>query len=102
MKKKSKRRKMKNNRDILNEINQSSLIDNDNADLTLRDISFAADLPVQVQYKESSEESQLPYTDSEEEMDEDGSLGEVDGLDDQSQSEMSDGDEEADLAIGRE
>ncbi len=46
MKKKSKRRKMKNNRDILNEINQSSLIDNDNADLTLRDISFAADLPV--------------------------------------------------------
>jgi hypothetical protein len=99
MKKKSKRRKMKNNRDILNEINQSSLIDNDNADLTLRDISFAADLPVQVQ---SSEESQSPYTDSEEEMDEDGSLGELDGLDDQSQSEMSDGDEEADLALGRE
>lgn len=93
---------MKNNRDILNEINQSSLIDNDNADLTLRDISFAADLTYKSVQVQSSEGSQSPYTDSEGEMDEDGSLGEVEGLDDQSQSEMSDVDEEADLALGRE
>lgn len=97
---------MKNNRDILNEINQSGLMENmenymnDNADLTLKDVSFAADLTFRSVQAQSPEESQSPYTDSEEQMDEDGSLGELEGLDDQSQSEMSDAEEEANFGIG--
>jgi hypothetical protein len=81
MKNKSKRRRMKNNRDILNEINQSGLMD-DNAELGLKDISFAADLTFRSLQAQSSEGSQSPYTDSE---------GENSSLDeDESQSEMSD------------
>ena len=70
-------------------------MDNENADNTLKEISFGSGL-------ESSEESQLSYTDSEEQMNEDGLLGEDDQIDEQSQSEISDTDEEADFGISRE